>query len=180
MALPRKVALCLVVSSGMVPQYWLVGWEEGVMWLAPCKIAADLCLRRLLHRDCGILLAGERLTGLSLGRLLGVFCPRRAIHSSAKGTVMRFSAVRLSTSLLTSFREKLVNLSAIRPETTTAITCSDPLPVLNMVCAGAVLLGEKKSAVLELKVPEMEGYSSILFDEIFRGKYPSSQNLHCS
>lgn len=50
----------------------LVGWEECVMWLGPCEIAADFCPRRLLHGDCGILLAGERLTGLSPGRLLGV------------------------------------------------------------------------------------------------------------
>lgn len=45
--------------------------------------------------------------------------------------MLRFSTVRLSTSLLTSFRKKLINLSAIRPETTAAIICSDLLRVLN-------------------------------------------------
>jgi len=92
---------------------------------------------------------------------------------------MQFSAARLSSSLLSSFRKKLINLSDIRPETTTAMICSDPLPVLNVVCTRVDLLGEK-STILELKVPEMEGYSAILFDEISRGKHPSSQNLHCN
>lgn len=40
------------------------------------------------------------------------------------------------------------------------------------------LLGKKKDAILELKVTKIEGYSSIMFDEIFRGEYPSSQNVH--
>lgn len=42
------------------------------MWLGPSNIAADFCPRRLLCRDCGVLLAGERLRGLSPRRLLGV------------------------------------------------------------------------------------------------------------
>lgn len=59
------------MSSGMVPRYRLVDWEEGVMWLGPSKIAADFHLRRPLHGDSGVLLAGERLAGVSLGRLRG-------------------------------------------------------------------------------------------------------------
>lgn len=42
------------------------------MRLGPGEIAAYLCPRRLLGRDFGVLLAGERLTGLGPGRLLGV------------------------------------------------------------------------------------------------------------
>lgn len=138
MALPRKVALCPVVSGGMVLRYWWVGGVEGVMWLGPCEIAADFCPMRLLRGDCGILLAGERRTGVSPRRLLGVSAQEE------RYAVMRFSAVRLSTNLMTSFRKKLINLSAIRPETTTAITFSDTLHLLNMVCNRVDHLGEKK------------------------------------
>lgn len=73
MALPQNVALRSVMSSGMVPRYRLVAWEEGVMWLGPSKIAADFHRRRPLHGDSGVLLAGERLAGVSLGRLRGAF-----------------------------------------------------------------------------------------------------------
>lgn len=47
-----------------------------------------------------------------------------------------------------------------------------------MVCTRLDLLGEKKrDAVLEPNVTKIEGYSSIMFDEIFRGKYTSYTDL---
>lgn len=105
----------------------LAGWLrwKGVMWLGPSGIAAGFCPRRLLCRGCGVLRAVERLTGLS-GEAAGCLCPRTAIHSSATGTAMPCSAARLSTSLLTSFRKKFINLPAIRPEANIAIICSIP------------------------------------------------------
>lgn len=130
----------------LCPMGWhRAGWLGGVRdvawslrdcgWFLPKEASA----RRLWYTACW----GEAYGALS-GEAAGCFCPRRAIHSSAKGTVMQYSAVRINTSLLTSFRKKLINLSAIRPETTTVVICSDPLPVLNVVCTRVDLLGEKK------------------------------------
>jgi len=71
--LPQKVAGCPAVPGGIVPLYRLIDREKGVMWLGPCETPDGFCLRRLRRGGCAILLAGERLTGLSpLGRLRGV------------------------------------------------------------------------------------------------------------
>lgn len=79
------------------------------MWLGPSDIAADFCPRRLLCRHCGVLLTGERLRGALSQGAARCSCPRRATHSSAKGTVVLFSPLRLSISQLNSFRNKARN-----------------------------------------------------------------------
>lgn len=102
----------------------LAGWLGERCDVAHCdlsEIAAGFCPRRLLCGGSGVLRRGLRG---SPGTLLGVSAQN---SSSATGTVMPFSAARLSTSLLTSFRKKLINLPAIRPQAKVAIICSYPL-----------------------------------------------------